>query len=403
MFQSVSVFIGLRYANAKKGSGFLSFISFFTTAGILLGIMALILVVSVMNGFEGQLKTRILGIVPHVIATPNKALPSSPDKSQLMSPVTAEITPYWQAEVVLQSTKDMRLVQVQGIDSDAAPSYLSQSMEMGSINQLQAKQFGVVIGKTLSYEMQLDIGSQIRLIAPEASIFTPMGRVPSQRLFTVTGIFDTGSEIDGTVIYAAHADLAKLLRQPLAQVTAYRVQLHDAYLLTDYFNYLPKDVTSQWQFSTWQQSQGKLFGAVQMEKRMMGLLLTLIILVAAFNIISALMMMVNDKTSEIAILKTLGLNANGISHIFVIQGMRSAIVGSVLGAGLGLLLAHYLNPVLNVLGISILGPNMVIPVIINYLQITSIIVLTWLVTLLSCIYPARKAAAVEPASVLRYE
>lgn len=416
MFQPISLFIGLRYSRSKSHTGFISFITFFSTVGILLGVASLITVSSVMNGFEGELKKRILGIVPHVVVTkPYNRMQeehtwSDSQKVLASLPGVKRVTPFLEAEVLVQSSASLKGVLLQGIKPQLeAEGIINAHMVAGSLSSIQNKDYSVIIGRSLANQLQVNLGDDLRIVLPNKTVFTPMGRVPVQRIFTITGIFNVGSQVDDTMVYIHSRDGAKLLRRKGDGIDKLRLYLDDAFnapsistqltKLKDN-NQLDKDIT--WQ--TWSQSQGALFSAVNMEKNMMWLMLSLIVAVAAFNIVSALVMVVIEKQGEIGILQTLGLTRLGIVKVFITQGMVNGLWGVFLGSIIGVLLTLNLNALLSVLGVSLLGVGVqVLPVQLEISDVVTIVVSALLMSFVATLYPAYRASTTQPAEVLRNE
>lgn len=393
----VSLWIGLRYSKSRKGNAFISFISLFSIAGIFLGVMALTLVSSVMNGFEGDLKKRILGVIPHIIvqADPNNQAWQDTLKANKS---VLQVNPFLQAEALVQAPSQLSGAMMQGVTVDALPHFMQQSLIQGSWQQFSSQRYAVVLGRGLAEQLKVSVGEQVRIMLATAGSYTPMGWVPRQRLFTVTGILDTGSDVDGAIAVTALDDLQRLLSQQDA--SAWRITLADPFMAPSLAAQLAKN--SKLQVSDWRQSHGNLFSAVAMEKGMMSLMLLLIIAVAAFNIVSALVMMVTDKQAEIAILKTLGMTDRQLFNIFAMQGVSNGVFGAVTGALAGLLLSWQLNTILSALGVHITSVA-VLPVDIQLQQVLLILLSAVLLTLLAVWYPARKAVRINPAEILSDE
>ncbi|WP_448210915.1 lipoprotein-releasing ABC transporter permease subunit [Colwellia sp. MEBiC06753] len=405
MFQSVNCFIGYRYSQSRSRTGFVSFITFFSIVGILLGVASLITVVSVMNGFEGELKKRVLGIVPHILVETDKPLADA-QTSLLAIPEVNNVTPFEQTEALVQSVNGLAGVLIQGV----TPSYehqtiLRQHFVAGGFDQLTAGGYRAVIGQALAQKLAISLGDDIRLVVPNRTIFTPMGRIPMQRVFTVVGLFNLGSQIDDSVIYIHSQDANKLMRKNQQDKHFIRLYLNDAFdaktLVPTIESILPNsDVT------TWQHSQGALFSAVKMEKNMMWLMLSLIVAVAAFNIVSALVMVVNDKQGEISILQTMGMTRSGILQIFITQGMVNGAWGVTLGLLAGLALTFGLNPLLALFNINVFGvgyTNQILPIQLQWLDVFIIVIGAFSMSFLATLYPAYRAAQTLPAEVLRNE
>ncbi|GAA6205362.1 lipoprotein-releasing ABC transporter permease subunit [Thalassotalea sp. SU-HH00458] len=411
MFHPVSFFIGLRYSRSRNPSGFVSFITFFSIIGILLGVAALITVVSVMNGFEGELKKRILGIVPHVIVSNKEAHKPIEQwqtvKQQLSTLSHVErVTPIIENEALVLSNNTLQGVIVQGVfPEQEIHSLVSQSMIAGAFLSLEKSPYSVVIGQALARKLGVVYGDKIRVVLPNKTTFTPMGRIPMQRTFTVTGLFNVGSQVDDSVVYVHGRDLAKLLRKQPDEISQLRLYLDDAFQAKQVVdNILPP--LSQFNFTTWNESQGVLFSAVKMEKNMMWLMLSLIIAVAAFNIVSALVMVVIDKQGEIAILQTFGMNRAGIVKIFISQGVINGVWGVLLGTVAGILITLNLNSLLSFLGMNVLGAGYTTQALPIDLQVNHVIIIAssaLLMSFLATLYPAFRASNTQPAEVLRNE
>ncbi len=417
MFQPISIFIGLRYSRSKSHAGFVSFITFFSTVGILLGVASLITVVSVMNGFEGELKKRILGIVPHVIVSGLQPLENKQTENNwkdlrqdlLNFPHVLQVTPFLESEALIQSSTALQGVLIQGIiPKFEQNNIINTHMVSGSMDNLSKQSYSLVIGQSLANKLQVNLGDEVRLVLPNKSVFTPMGRIPVQRVFHIAGIFHIGSQVDDAMVYVDSQYGAKLLRRQGNGIDKLRLYLDDA------FN--AKQVVEQFEsqhnysslnsvtYTTWDESQGALFSAVKMEKNMMWLMLSLIIAVAAFNIVSALVMVVVEKQAEIAILKTLGLARLEVIKIFITQGMINGLWGASLGGIFGVILALNLNAFMEMIGVSLFGFGMQeLPIKLEWLDVLIIFISALFMSFLATLYPAYQASATEPAKVLRNE
>ena len=429
MFQPISIFIGLRYSRSKSHTGFVSFITFFSTVGILLGVAALITVVSVMNGFEGELKKRILGIVPHVIVSDftDKKMNKENSGQQssgwpalreelLTQPHVLQVTPFLESEALIQSVKGLQGVLVQGI----MPKYeqtniITTHMVAGSMEMLSKQPYSLILGQSLANKLQVTLGDEVRLVLPNKSVFTPMGRIPVQRVFTIVGIFHLGSQVDDAMVYVDSRYGAKLLRRTGDGIEKLRLYLDDAFNAKSVVKSLEKKQRNKQalpqnkivhlaSFSTWDESQGALFSAVKMEKNMMWLMLSLIVAVAAFNIVSALVMVVVEKQAEIGILQTLGLARIDVIKIFITQGMINGLWGVSLGSIFGMILALNLNDIMLVIGVNLFGFGMQeLPVKLEFLDVLTIIFSALVMSFLATLYPAYQASTTQPAQVLRNE
>ncbi|MDX2321084.1 MAG: lipoprotein-releasing ABC transporter permease subunit [Moritella sp.] len=408
MYYPLSLFIGLRYTRSKRNNRFVSFITLFSTAGITIGVLALITVLSVMNGFEQDLKTRILGAVPHVIVTP-KAATTDVDKSLLAmanDPLVAAVTPFLQADAMVQSKSQIQGAQLQGIDPASYPQWdvIRENMLIGDISLLQPGKYNIIIGRSMAKSLNAKLGDKIRLISTKGSVFTPMGRVPSQRKFTVVGIYSVGSDVEATQVLVNITDAGKLVRLSSSSPVQHRVFVHDPFSVNELAS---RDFFRDFDSVDWQTARGELFQAVKMEKNMIGLLLFLIITVAVFNILSSLVMLVTEKETDVAIMKTLGMNRPTIVQIFIIQGAWTGVLGAIAGGIVGIALAANLNEFMSLIGLNLLaqasGGARLLPVLFDWSQIAAIIFGAIALSLLATLYPAFRAANVKPAEALRYE
>ncbi|MFV0576783.1 MAG: lipoprotein-releasing ABC transporter permease subunit LolC [Vibrio sp.] len=407
MFHPTSAFIGLRYLKGRSGDKFSRFVSYMSTAGISIGVLSLVTVLSVMNGFEGQLKQKILGVLPQAVISQSNdktELTATPPEFLKQIPHVEAISPVVRSEAIIQSASKLSAGLMVGIEPNENDP-IAQRMMMGSIADLKAGTYNVFLGHTLARTLKVNMGDKVRLMVTNASQFTPLGRIPSQRNFTVAGIFNTGSDVDGMLMVTNISDAGRLLRYTEKTVSGWRLFFNDPFVVADLARQVETNslLPDGWHWSDWRDQRGELFQAVRMEKNMMGLMLGLIIAVAAFNIISALIMVVMEKQSEVAILKTQGMSNHQILAIFMVQGASSGVIGAIVGGILGTLLAANLNTVMEVLGLSLFNASTQLPVVISPVQIFVVIVLAIALSLLATLFPSYRAAAVKPAEALRYE
>ncbi len=399
MYQPVALFIGLRYMRGRAADRFSRFVSWLSTIGITLGVMALVTVLSVMNGFERELQNNILGLMPQALITSaNGSInPAELPADKLNLQGVSRVTPLTTGDVVLQSPRSVAVGVMLGVDpQDKDP--LTPYLVNVSQSALAAGQYNVILGEQLAGQLGVKRGESIRIMVPSASQFTPMGRLPSQRLFKVVGTFAANSEVDSYQLLVNQQDASRLMRYPAGNITGWRLFLNQP-LAVDTLSKQALPEGTQWQ--DWRDRKGELFQAVRMEKNMMGLLLSLIVAVAAFNIITSLGLMVMEKQGEVAILQTQGLTRRQIMAVFIVQGASAGIIGALLGALLGTLLASQLNNLMPVIGAVLDGAAL--PVAIEPLQVIVIALVAMAVALLSTLYPSWRAAATQPAEALRYE
>lgn len=403
MFYPLSAFIGLRYARASKSNNFIAFINVFSVAGIALGLMSLITVLSVMNGFEGELKLRNLGITPHILVKPQPQQ-SVNDFNFAAIQGVAQSALHIESEGIVQSATGLKGVAIQGIDPQVMQqtSVIAQNMLVGQLSDLKKGRYGVVIGRALSINLQLRVGDKTRLISSENSYFGPFGRMYSQRVFTVVGIFDMGSALDDKVVLLDVDDAAKLMRSKKQSIAQTRLFLNDAFEYQQVTQLLQQQ---GFESTNWRIKQGALFDAVKMEKNMMSLMLVLIIAVAAFNIVSALVMVVTEKQGDIAILLTQGMTRKSVMTIFLVNGAYNGIKGTLIGVTAGVLIVSQLNNVLSILNVPIfLGPNgQGVPVDLQWSQVTLLVFASLLLCFMASLYPAYQALKISPALALKYE
>lgn len=390
-----SVFVGLRYARSR-GSRFLSFMTWVSLLGLSLGVIALIVVVSVMNGFDSELKRRILGVVPHV-----QVQGVNIDELQ-RTPGVEAVARFASLSGLLVKGSDSQLVQLHGIEPDreAEMSILPEHMVYGAISLL--KDGGIVLGQPLAYRLGLRPGDGVTILLP---VLSEQQTVRTHVLnVNLIGTFELNSELDYGL---GLLDLKTLSPALGTRELGYRLRLDDIFkapATSEHFAAMPGVVVSDWSAQ-----YGDFFRTVKMEKVMMFLLLTVIVGIAGFSIVSSLSMLVKEKQFDIAVLRTCGLSSRGITMIFIIQGGVVGLLGVLLGVTLGLPLAHHITVVVSSLE-SLFGGRILagtyfdsIPSDVRYLDVLIIVLVSLVISLVATIYPAIKAAGVRPAEVLRYE
>lgn len=400
MYQPVALYIGLRYMRGRASDRFGRFVSWLSTIGITLGVMALVTVLSVMNGFERELEGNILGVMPQaLITTPAGSLDPKRIPAAALERLEGvrQVAPLTTGDVVLQSAASVAVGVMLGVNVQD-PEPLAKFLVNTHFEVLTPGSYQLILGEQLASQLQVKRGDSLRLMIPAASQFTPMGRIPSQRLFTVAGTFNANSEVDGYQLLVNQQDASRLMRYPAGSITGWRLWLNKP-LDVDSLSQQTLPAGTTWK--DWRERKGELFQAVRMEKNMMGLLLSLIVAVAAFNIITSLGLLVMEKQGEVAILQTQGLTRRQVMMVFMVQGASAGIIGALLGTGLGTLLASQLNRLMPIIG-DFLDGN-ALPVDIEPLQVATIALLAMGVALLSTLYPSWRAAAAHPAEALRYE
>lgn len=400
MYNSVSFFIGLRYMRGRAVDKFGRFVSWLSALGIMLGVAALITVTSVMNGFERSLQDSILAYIPQaIITTPNGQLPKQDSTAQtlLKREGVINVVPLVEGDVVLQSKDNISVGIMLGVEK-AQDEPLTQYIRYGNFSMLKAGEYGVILGNNLAKQLKAKEGDKIRLIVPSVSQLTPMGRVPSQRLFTVKGIFQSGGDADVSQVLVNQQDAARLMRYQPGNITGWRLFFSSPLNIEKYSaQSLPEGLS----WKDWRERKGEFFQAVKMEKNMMGLLLSLIIAVAAFNIITSLSLLVMEKQGEVAILQTMGLKRTKIMSIFMLQGAGAGIIGAIAGGLLGALLSSQLNIIMPAVGLIPHGVEL--PATLEWGRVFIIGFAAIAISLLSTLYPSWRAATIQPAEALRYE
>lgn len=411
MYKPISLFIGLRYTRARKSNHFLSFFALVSTIGLMLGVAVLITVLSVMNGFDRELKNRILGMVPQATISSNHIISDWP---QLIAPLeknrhVVAAAPFTQLQGMITAQGQVSGIIINGIEPSYEPkvSVIQNFMAQGALSELKQGEFGIVLGKKMADAMGLQLHDKVTIVLPEATP-TPAGVVPRFKRFSVVGIFDTGAEVDGMMAYISLNDAAALLRLP-AGAQSIRLKLDDIFVAPQVVKQLLNELPHDYYGSDWTYTHGSLFSAIQMEKAMIGLLLFMIVLVAVFNIVSSLVMTVSDKKADIAILRTLGASPSTIVQIFMIQGTVIGAIGTLSGAVFGVILGSSISAILGWVN-SAFGLDLFSAYFVNYLpsevkvsDVLLIVTASLLLSFVATIYPAMRAANIQPAEALRYE
>lgn len=382
--------------------------------GLMLGVAALIVVLSVMNGFDRELKDRILGMVPHgTISDYGKPLENWQTVAEAVNlqPGVVGTAPYIQAQGMLTNRGVVRGVLINGIEPELEQkiSILGNHMKAGSLDQLTSKSYGIVLGSLLARSMGAAVGDKITLVLPEASI-SVAGVIPRLKRFTVVGLFEVGAELDANLAYI-HIDDAARIKRMSSGVDGIRLQFENLFEAPYRIRQIITDLGQVYRASDWTRTHGNLFQAIQLEKKMIGLLLFLIVFVAAFNIVSTLVMVVTDKKGDIAILRTLGATPGRIMRIFMVQGTVIGVMGTLLGSALGIALALTITDLIawveQVFGIQFLSAEVYF---ISYLpsqlrlgDVVTIISVALSISFLATLYPAWRASRTQPAEALRYE
>ena len=415
MKKSVALMVGLRYTSARKSNHFISFIAGVSMIGIALGTIVLITVMSVMNGFQSELQERILGMVPHVVVGHRGAGVSdwqSLESEIKKHPDVVSAAPFIDIQAMFTVGSNTRFGLVQGVlpEKESQVSIIDDHFLSGSLDSLMPGEFGIIIGVGLARNLGVTTGDKVTLVIAEGASISPAGISPRTKRFTIVGLFEVRSEADSMMALIHINDAAKLTRKG-DKVSALRVTTNDV-LNAQWTAYeLRNQISDEYFVSDWNYTHGSLFKAIKMEKTMMGVLLTFIVAVAAFNIISTLVMVVTDKQSDIAILRTLGASPATIMKIFMVQGSLNGIIGTFLGVLGGIALAINLPEVVafieNLFGVSVIPGDVYfigfLPSELHWEDVVVIASVALSLTMLATIYPAWRASRTRPAEALRYE
>ena len=414
MFRPLALFVGWRYTRSRRRDHFISFISLISLLGMILGVAALIVVMSVMNGFEGELRGRILALIPHgFIDAPDGRMQDWRARADDLAkqPGFVAAAPYIGGNAMLSNRGQVRGVQLWAVDVDYEKrvSDIGRHVTEGRYENLAQQPFGIVVGDLLARQLGVMVGESVDVILPKVTV-TPMGVFPRQKRFVVVGVFKSGSQLDGSTAFIRLGD-GQRLYQLGESATGLRVAVQDLFQAQSVMQRWNGAQDQTFVVRDWSQTQGSLFRAVKMEKTMIGLLLMVIVGIAAFNIVSILTMMVNDKRADIAVLRTMGALPGNIMRIFVVQGAVIGCVGICIGAAIGVPAAIYAGDIVaffeQVLRAQVFDPQVYfisrIPSILVPGDVVLVCLLAWGLSLLAALYPAWRAAQIQPAEALRYE
>lgn len=415
MIRGLEFRVGLRYTRARRKNHFISFISLTSILGIALGVTALITVLSVMNGFEKELRERILGVASHVsLLGLDHTLPrwrqvaeQAMEHEQVLG-----AAPYIEGQGMANRGGRSAGVMIRGINpaAEQSVSTLAEHMVEGTLDRLSEQRFGMVLGSELAQKLGVSVGDKVTLMVPKGSV-TPAGMVPRMKRFEVVGLFEMGMyEFDSGLVLLSLQDSAKLFRLG-ESVTGVRLKLNDLFDAPAIAREIAERAQRSFRVTDWTRQHANFFRAIQMEKRVMFIILTLIVAVAAFNIVSTMVMVVTDKESDIAILRTLGERPRDILTIFLVQGVVIGVLGTLLGAVGGISLALNVETLVPAIeqffGVQFLAADVyyisAVPSDLRWEDVGLIVSVSLGISLLATLYPAWKGSKIQPAEALRYE
>ena len=415
MFRPLEICIGLRYLRARRASRFVSFISLVSLLGVGVGVAALIVVLSVMNGFEQELRGRLLQLSAHgVVSAPGGSLADwqAPLEKIAATPGVTGVAPFVEAQVMLAHEGVLKAALLRGVDPalEGAVSDVGARLLAGRLEYLEPGSDAVLLGRLLAARLRVGIGDQVSLLVPGGGA-EGARLVPRLRSFTVVGLFEVGvQEQDGTLALAHLEDAAAARGKP-GQVSGLRLRFADLFAAPQVTRELAAALGPGYEARDWTAENASYFRAVRIEKTMMTIILSLVVAVAAFNIVATLVMVVGEKRAEIAILRTMGLAPRGVMRVFLVQGASIGVAGTLLGVALGVPLALHAGGIMPALeslfGFSLLPADVYyisrLPSELRWPQVWLVTAIALVLCLLSTIYPSLRAARTEPAEALRYE
>lgn len=415
MIRPLELYIGLRYTRARRHNHFISFISLMATLGIVLGVTALITVLSVMNGFGNELRQRILGAVSHVTITSEKGFVR--DKKIIIAS-TADLSgvvgraPYIAAQGMLMSPLGTRGALLRGIDPELekSVSVFHEKMIYGSLSDLKSGEYGIIVGSEIAWRLGIDPDSYVTVLSSRTQI-SPFGMLPRSKRFRVVGIFELSmTDYDGGLALL-HIDDARVLHQMGAGVTGIRLKVDELFAAPGIALKLENTLGPEFRVQDWTKENANFFRALRIEKTAMFIIMFLVVAVAAFNIVSMLVMLVTDKEGDIAILRTLGMSPSNVMKIFIIHGAILGVFGTLAGAVSGVLLASNINAVIGFFELVFQAQLFTADIYydtglkpdLQWADVSIIVIASLLLTIAATIYPARQAARLDPAKALHHE
>lgn len=421
MFHPLPLYIGLRYVRSRSQGFFVSFISWVSMLGICVGVAALITIISVMNGLEGELRTRLLSLASH--ATLSGKPEQLQDWPQLADRIRKEdgvigVAPYIDLQGMLGRGEEMRAALIRGVDPqlESQVSEISSHLQVGSFDELVAGEQRIILGAGLAYALDARVGDEITVLVPamagaEGGVIAGIDLKPRIQNFIVSGVFEVGAQEHDNVLALIHLQDASGLAGTHGTPGGLRLKFSDIFAAPVRAPQINATLGGKFKVSDWSIENASYFRAVGIEKTMMTLILMLIVAVAAFNIVAALVMVVNEKRTDIAILRTVGMTPRAVVGVFMTQGVLIGWFGALLGLGLGLLLAFNVGTIVPFLeglaGTKVFDPSVFVisdmPSEVQWPQVIGITLTALVLTVLATIYPSMRGAATEPADALRYE
>jgi len=415
MYHPFSLFVGLRYTRSRRRNHFISFISLISTLGIALGVVVLITVLSVMNGFHKEVRERILGMASHGDIQALDGRMHDWQQAMLLArehPRVLGVAPYVEGQAMLSRGRQVAGAVVRGVEPALEPEVVevADHMVAGSLDDLEAGRFRIILGRELAAALGVSVGDKVTVVIPQVTM-TVAGSIPRLKRFTVSGLFEVGMGEYDSGVAMVHIRDAAVLQQLEDAVTGVRIRIDDVWAARQVGFELAEAMQGRYRVLNWTDYHRNFFAALKMEKRMMGLLLFFIVVIAAFNIVSTLVMMVVDKQSDIAILKTFGATPGQVMRIFIVQGATLGVIGTLVGVIAGLALALNIESVVAVVeqafGIQFIDPSIYyIAKLPSDVQMGDVVLVglgSFLLSLLMTLAPAWRAYRTQPAEALRYE
>lgn len=412
---NLPMMIGSRYSRAKRRNGFISFISAISMIGIALGVWVLITVISIMNGFGNELRGRILDVTSHVTITGQGGWLADweklTDKLDARNDIKA-YAPYIYSQGLISAGRAVDGALIRGVlpEYESQVSAIANNLSEGNFEALQKGKYNIILGEGLAAKLGTEIGEKVTLISPKGQS-SPAGLLPRLRRFTVVGTFAVGmNEYDSALALIHMADASRLYKAK-NQVSGVRLKLDDVYQARQVAAELSADLEYEYYVDNWTRQHENFFRALEIERRVMFIILFLIVAVAAFNIVSTLVMVVTDKRADIAILRTLGLSPNNVMGIFFVQGVTSGVFGTIIGAILGVLTALNISTIIpfieGLVGYQLFPADVYVisdfPAELRWGDVTTIVIASIVLSMLATLYPAWRASKTQPAEALRYE